>query len=666
VWGVVFAILVLPALIVGYETAMHFSGVAIDGPFQLYDALRRIKAGFRPGVDFQFFHGLGVPYAHYGLYRLFGGGLKGSELARELLATTLYPIEYVLIFRVFTRGWRKAIALAAAAMAISFLLHMSALLFALNGMLSLRSALPTALAAILVLCKTRPARVVAGGVTIGLSLFMSTEQGLAVMLAFILVSVVLIARPGDRRAATLDLVATLATALATLCISLLIVGGFSGLRGALRYNFRVVPMDQYWYFGAPPNAFIPSWGTGFRMLVRVPIVGLSVVLALVATVVYLRRAWVHRTGEEGRIDTALAVLPAYALISCASLLGIFTPAYVQPCLRCLIVIAAIELLRVGNRLMSSDRQRFFGVPSAIALGTAILIVAALVTTPLLLTSLGKSLPHIVRDHAFGHERFSIAAPWPETLERGQQAIDAHKGAHGELPELWSTYAGWIEARNGLFHPSFDYIIHALGPENRTAYVARFHNLRPGLAQTVRPTYTQYETWIENENWAFYDELLDRYRVYSLTPWSIFWEPRPEPAPELQPIGTMNVPNGLHAVPLPPIPATSTAATLLEVEVEYTTRNPLEALPVIGASPRYLVGIEGALSNVPVSLDPHVNRVRFPMLVLPGQTPTLHFETFSLLPGASWTPKTLRVFVRPIDAGAEPWLRDAVAYLSKQR
>src|SRR6185312_4423065 len=180
-----------------------------DGPFQLYNALRRIKAGFRPGVDFQFFHGLGVPYAHYGLYRLFGGGLKGSELARELLATTLYPIEYVLIFRVFTRGWRKAIALAAAAMAISFLLHMSALLFALNGMLSLRSALPTALAAILVLCKTRPARVVAGGVTIGLSLFMSTEQGLAVMLAFILVSVVLIARPGDRRAATLDLVATL-------------------------------------------------------------------------------------------------------------------------------------------------------------------------------------------------------------------------------------------------------------------------------------------------------------------------------------------------------------------------------------------------------------------------------------------------------------------------
>src|SRR5262249_53692820 len=163
----------------------------------------------------------------------------------------------------------------------------------------------------------------------------------------------------------------------------------------------------------------------------------------------------------------------------------------------------------------------------------------------------------------------------------------------------------------------------LGPENRTAYVARFHNLQPGLAQTVRPTYTQYEAWIENENWAFYDELLDHYRVYSMTPWSIYWEPRPESAPGLQLIGAMNVPSGLQAVPLPPIPQTG-ATTLLEVEIEYSTRNPLKALPVLGASPRYLVGIEGALSNVPVSLDPHVNRVRFPMLVLPGQTPTLHF------------------------------------------
>src|SRR6185312_9194467 len=105
---------------------------------------------------------------------------------------------------------------------------------------------------------------------------------------------------------------------------------------------------------------------------------------------------------------------------------------------CLIIIAAIELLRLGNRLLSSERQRFLGVPRAIAIGTGVLTVVALATIPLVLTSLGSTLPHVVYDHAFGGERFSISGPWPETLQRGQQAIDAHKGAHGELPVLWST------------------------------------------------------------------------------------------------------------------------------------------------------------------------------------------------------------------------------------
>ena len=121
---------------------------------------------------------------------------------------------------------------------------------------------------------------------------------------------------------------------------------------------------------------------------------------------------------------------------------------------------------------------------------------------------------------------------------------------------------------------------------------------------------------------------------------------------------------MTSVPFPPILASPNApVTLVEVEVEYAIRNPLKFLPVVGALPRYLIGIEGALTHVPVSLDPYVRRVRFPVLVAPGQSPTLHFQTFSLLPGASWTAKTLRLYVRPVDDGSQPWLRDAVEYLS---
>src|SRR5262249_14275389 len=90
-WAILFLAFAAAPMVVAFENAMHFSGSAIDGPFQLYNALRRIQVGFRPGVDFQFFHGLGTAYLHYLPYRLFGGGLAGSQLARELIAAAAQP-----------------------------------------------------------------------------------------------------------------------------------------------------------------------------------------------------------------------------------------------------------------------------------------------------------------------------------------------------------------------------------------------------------------------------------------------------------------------------------------------------------------------------------------------------------------------------------------------
>ena len=48
---------------------------------------------------------------------------------------------------------------------------------------------------------------------------------------------------------------------------------------------------------------------------------------------------------------------------------------------------------------------------------------------------------------------------------------AHRAPDGHPPTIYvHAYAGLLEARNGVFHPSFDYIIHVLGPMNRTRYV----------------------------------------------------------------------------------------------------------------------------------------------------------------------------------------------------
>jgi hypothetical protein len=669
VWAGLCLVFGLALVLVGFETAMHFNGSAIDGPFQLYNALRRIQAGMRPGVDFQYFHGLGGPYLHYWLYRLLGGGLRGSELARELISAALYPVVLIVFFRAFLGDWRRTLCLTAAALALSFVLNLSGILFALNGMLGLRSTLPTLLPVVLYLAPTRRMRIVAAGVTLGAALFISTEQGLAAVLAYAIVSAIAVMRGGERKAQVVELAATVALAVATLLLCLFAVGGYSGMRGALRYNFAIVPTDQYWYFGSPPNRFVPSWKDGIVMSVLIWPIGAALLLGIAATAMYVRRYWRAPDGAASRRAFGFAMLAVYALLSCTSLLGVFVAVYVQPCWRAIILLGLLELTAVAERSRdvsaSPGTQRWLGVPRAVAAVALAVSAWAIVTRTLIPTVFTDALPHVIRDHVFGDARFSVYGIWPETLVEGQRAIDTHRGPHGEPPVLWSTYAGWIEARNGLFHPSFDYIIHALGTENRRAYVETFKAIKPTLVQTVLPTYTQYEPWIENNDWEFYDALLQSYVVSSTTPWSIFWERRPTPAPEPELMGTMTVPAGMEAVALPPIPASSAELpTLVEVEVEYDVQNPLHWLPIVGQSPRYIVGINDAVSRLPVALNPFVHQKRFPLLVRAGQHPTLFFRTLSLLPGASWTPRRLRVFRRPVDPRNEPWLAALTTQLSR--
>src|ERR1051326_355496 len=96
-WWALFAFLCFLMIVIGIESALHFLGPAIDGPFQLYNALRRIWVGQRGGADFQFFHGLAIPYLHYLQFRLLGGTFIASELARQMTSVLLYPL-VVIVF----------------------------------------------------------------------------------------------------------------------------------------------------------------------------------------------------------------------------------------------------------------------------------------------------------------------------------------------------------------------------------------------------------------------------------------------------------------------------------------------------------------------------------------------------------------------------------------
>lgn len=660
-WLILALLFAIVTVTFAFETAMHFRGSAIDGPFQLYNSLRRIQAGFHPGVDFQYFHGLGIPYTHYWLYRLLGGGLRGSELARELISATIYPIVFLIFFRGFSPNWTRAVCLTAAAMAISYFFKLSPVIFAINGMLGVRSALPTLLPVALYLIRDSRHRAIAAGFVLGASLFMSTEQGLAAMLAYAVVSAIYVARSKARRAAAIEMVCALALAALFLVLLLTLVAGPAGMAGALRYNFRTIPLDQYWYFGAPPNVFVPSWWVGVRMLLLNPAVALAIVGSLAAAVFYLQRRWyVPADDAADRRAYALGFLAAYALVSCSSLLGVFTPSYVQPARRILLMIALVEWADYTARTDARRaRTSWLGVPRSLAITAGLVSVFAFATVPLVNLTLVVSFPHLFTDHLFGDVRFSIAGIWPEALDADKRIFDAHRGPAGEPPVVWSTYAGWAEARAGIFHPYTDYVIHALGPDGRREYVNRFRATRPTLVQTVSPSYTQYEPWVENNQWPFYDELLRSYRVTAITPWSFFWERRVTPLAEAPVVASMPLRPEALGTTLN-IPRGDGSPQLLEIEIDYTTHNLFRWLPVVGATPRYLIGVTGAISHDAISLEPYSTTKRFPLVVTGGATVRLDFGTFSLLPGASWEPHALRIRLHTLDEGNMSWFMDLVA------
>ena len=657
-WGALFAFWCLLMFVVALETALHFLGPAIDGPFQLYNSLRRIWVGQRGGLDFQFFHGLGIPYLHYIPFRLLGGTFIASEVTRELTSMVLYPLTVLVFLKFFIRDWTKTLAWAAIVMMASIALRLTSLLVAINSLLGIRSTLPTLMAVVLCLPVRRPVRNVVAAMTLGGALILGTEQGLAVLLSLIIVTAVAAVRSRERRMYLADCAVIASGGIATLLAILLIMGGVTGMKSAIAYNFRLIPMDQYWYFGSPPNPFLSSWSAMPRMFRGLPRIPITLLIGAVTAVLMLRTLWRNVDSANGRRQFALSVALLYGLISCTSLLGTYVIAYVQPLLRILLLVGAVLLSELlPTRDAALGRRSIAGVGRSTVLTSVVALLMMIAVVPSMFATMFIIMPHAVMDHLVRRKGAVYSGIWPTTIPVSQAIFDSRRGPHGEPPTLWSTYAGLLEARNGLFHPtSFDYIIHALGPANRVAYVNDFKRIKPRLVQTVSPLYTQYESWIEDTSWDFYADLLRNYDLVGGTDWSLFWE-RSDTARAAPPIlWSTAVQEGNDAVQLPKFQDPSPAPyLLLEVELDYRVHNALHALPIIGGIPRYLVRASNALQKDPVALNPYVTRSRFPLLVKNGSPAVLNWHAFSLLPGASIAVQSVRISAVPVTPRNQAWL-----------
>lgn len=652
-WWLGLALIVLGFTAIAIESVFHFEDSPLDGPFQLFNGLRRIAAGQRLGDDFQVFHGPGVPYLHYLPFLLFGGDFLASELSRQVVSISAAIAVLLAFFRAWTGSWRTAIPISVVALSALIPLRVNALLFPINSMIGLRSTMPIVIGIHLLLRGDSWKAVLERGVLIAIALACGIEQGMAAVAGLVGVHLIASARlrairPFARAAA--------AVAAGIACYSAIVfLMSPSGFASIMRFNFREVPGDQFWYFGGPPNPFFHRWMQLFTFFEH-PVWTFFVIAVLVYAI---RRFWRGAALPDARYRTAEAFLAIYAVISTASMLGTWNTVYFQPAVRVALFVGLIAirrwwLTRRDTLAISAQLRRRAPAYAALAvIGYAVagwpLATIAVLRTPL----------HMLYAHGLHGDRPTMTDDWNATAQVSQASFDFLRQRLGRTPVVWSTYASLLEYRAGVFHPSFDYIIHALGHENRQEYSRRFVESRPDLVQTLKPTYTMYEEWLNVHHWDFYRPLLRDYTMAAHGPWSYFWM-RGTPTDE-QPVlvGRGAVPPGQLGIAIDGRSVPGDSIGLFEVRLFYRADNPWRRVPVIGGLPRFMVNIYGAANHIPVSLPPYEREKAFPIVALGPSDIRLLGEVQSILGGASLVFDSIRVERLRLAPQNARWARDFI-------
>ncbi len=706
--------------------SFSFDGYFANGAFQLFNPLRRLADGQAPGRDFQVFHGVGTAYLHYPLYLLLGKNLFASEMARHLVSPILFLASNFLFFMAATRKVVLSLWLSILSYFVG-LAFFAYLLYPGNSLMGARCALPIVAGALVMAApwlKERfgslrfPVYETLLALVLAASFFVATEQGLAIISAWVVLQAALLISSGGRMQRVRELFVVLSLCVLHLAIFYLLVSGRDFL-SPIRYALVDIPSDQFWYFGAPPNAFYHDVSDLFLpgYLRSVYLTGTLLFAVVVAVALLLKRR-----DAQGPLFLLL-----YGLISMASVFGYISDAYAQPLARVCFLAAVwlfVVVLPEWLGSVSNDRARrklLRGCHSAVlCLAVLLGVVRFDMTWPSLRAqaemmmrfSTDQSAPlvsgvwlqsgwaghmksaarHIdfapealvawnLTDHNWQRGVFRRGAgfftPPDESLKRGDRLVFAsgprtietveHTGRWTNIwldgekldpkkdgfpnpiyrehpserpPVLWSTYAGLPEARLGTFHPSFDYIIHAVGEGNRAQYLKRFEELRPEFVRTDNTYQWGYGEWLLNTSWDFYALVVDNYRILEKDFNGILWQRKEDEwRGGNQPQGGITIlPESAGRIEIPMTDVDE--SQVLIVTVHYEVRNRWSFVPFFGNLPRYLLFLQDARSSTPVSLPPGRNELTFPVVTRVESRPVLVPRVLSMIPGAELNVKEI--------------------------
>jgi len=597
----------LAHVISSVRTVTPFNGIQADGPFQLYNSLRRVDVGQLPGRDFPCFHGLGHAYAHYPVYRLLGGDLFASELSRQLTSRLLGVGIYLLVSWLFTRSlWPGAILALCSTINLNtntvFEVRLS---FAVsvepdNSLVSLRGLVPLLMFGVLYSLRTRTVTELVLGFMLGVAWLMGIDQAMAMAGALVACTgLVLLFRKRIKTERPRFLL-LLGVAIASVFLLTTLIS-HQPIQ-ALRFSLRDIPTDQIWYFGVPPNSYYGD-GNPYSEQFSHSALFLCVVLLLWLVRGFLKTL-TATTPEELRAGLVVILGTTYAGLALVSSLGIVVDSYLGNPIRVVLFLLVLEL----HRAKFWNRFSFIYRNSKVALGLIICMIILFVY--LGVTSLNelKQLP-----------KPTLSQPFQEQATQYLRQIrSTHPDA--KTGDLWSTYTANIEDELGIYHPEVDYIIHAL-VKRRELYIKRFASIQPAYVITMDGSAFRYEEWLQTTTWPFYELLILNYNVSAQANQTILWQRKAGAwiEPELNATELKVSDNTVE------VPASKDAAIAV-IRLEYEIKNPVKSIPIFGQQSRYLVEAVGSAASYEVSLPPKPRSQEFPVALRPGEPTKLIVAT----------------------------------------
>jgi hypothetical protein len=334
-WIGIFLLLVLSFGVFAYKNSLFFEGIPINWAFQHFNPLRRLFHGEIPGVDFIVFHGTGLTLIFAPLFALFGGNLFASEFSRFFLSWMSIFLVFFLFFQLVIR--RSFFSSVVFSLVFLLFFHYSRLFWLLDpygpaySSLGVRTFFPLAFLFLVYFFSPRfephPIRL---GALLGFAfagtIFFSTEQGIALFLS--LAGGILFFLGKNWKEKSILLFTYVGFSILFFLI-ILFLYSFGHIGKPLVFLFHDIPIDQIWYFWAPPNRILTSIFDLYVSVTDIVIIK-QLIVFLGAGVLLLFFSISKKFLRLDSLDRFfLWTLFFYGCISISSNLGMYSPHYFE-------------------------------------------------------------------------------------------------------------------------------------------------------------------------------------------------------------------------------------------------------------------------------------------------------------------------------------------------